>query len=511
MATATPHPLSRLVRHVAAACAADVPDAQLLARFAAGRDEAAFAALVRRHGPMVLATCRRVLRDWHAAQDCFQLTFLLLARKAGTLERPESLGPWLHSVATRTALRARSQAARRRQAEAQVQPAAATEGPEDLVWRDLRPLLDEAVGGLPEPFRVPFVLHYLQGLTVTEVARRLDWPRGTVATRLARARQRLRKGLSARGLTLSAAVLGAALPGSETLACVPASLVRTVIRATATAATKRVPPMAPEQGGGRTMLMVKGKIVAALLLTVAVGGGAVLSQPRARMAPPAERKEGRAPAARTTPEGGRLPFLEGSTLFLLGDYRAAEACFTRLVESHPDSPFAPRAAELAGLARRLGASGAPARVGAVDAGRRLIKAALAGAPARATKPARHSAGTIILPPPRPGSPQALCETPPDDAEVLRALPPVSPGVPYVFEEFRDNIQVVTERIVDRIDPPRFFPLVGRARLHLCRYKCTVYFTEKILSNFPFPFETVRPRVQVVYLDKDYLHLEPTRP
>src|SRR5262249_12292531 len=167
MAAATTHPLAHLVRHAAGACAADLPDAQLLARFSAGGDEAAFEALVRRHGPMVLATCRRVLRDWHAAQDCFQGTFLLLARKAGTLERPEAVGAWLHGVAARTALRARSRAARRRQAEARVPPAGAAEDADGLAWGDLRPVLDEAVAGLPEPSRVPFVLHYLQGLPVS--------------------------------------------------------------------------------------------------------------------------------------------------------------------------------------------------------------------------------------------------------------------------------------------------------------------------------------------------------
>jgi hypothetical protein len=82
------------------------------------------------------------------------------------------------------------------------------------------------------------------------------------------------------------------------------------------------------------------------------------------------------------------------------------------------------------------------------------------------------------------------------------------GVPYVYEEFRDNIQIVTERLVDKIDPPRFFPLVGWARLHHCHYKCTVYYTETRQSDYPFPYKVVKPRVQVVYIDKDHLHLEP---
>src|SRR5690349_21426934 len=97
--------------------AAGLPDRQLLERYALGRDEAAFGALVRRHGPMVLGVCRRVLRDGHAAEDAFQATFLVLARRAGSLLRPEALGAWLHGVAARVALRARAQAARRRAGE----------------------------------------------------------------------------------------------------------------------------------------------------------------------------------------------------------------------------------------------------------------------------------------------------------------------------------------------------------------------------------------------------------
>ena len=102
----------------------------------------------------------------------------------------------------------------------------------------------------------------------------------------------------------------------------------------------------------------------------------------------------------------------------------------------------------------------------------------------------------------------ICEDPPDEARILRALPKVTRGVPYFYEEHRDNIQIVTELIVDRIDPPRFFPLVGMAQLHHCHWKCTVYYTETIESGYPFPFRCVRPRVQVVYIDLDHLHLCP---
>ena len=116
--------------------------------------------------------------------------------------------------------------------------------------------------------------------------------------------------------------------------------------------------------------------------------------------------------------------------------------------------------------------------------------------------------TVIMPPIRQGFPPPVCEDPPDDASVLRALEDVTRGVPYIYEEFRDDIDIVTERIVDRIDPPRFYPLIGPAQLHHCHWKCTIYFTETVESGYPFPVQIRRPRVQVVYIDKDHLHLFP---
>jgi hypothetical protein len=116
--------------------------------------------------------------------------------------------------------------------------------------------------------------------------------------------------------------------------------------------------------------------------------------------------------------------------------------------------------------------------------------------------------TTILPPIKPGTPPPLCEDPPDEAMVLRAMPHIRRGVPYVYEEFRDDIQVVAERLVDKIDPPRFFPLIGPAQLHHCHWKCTIYYTETMESGYPFPFRCKRPRVEVIYIDKDHLHLCP---
>jgi hypothetical protein len=114
--------------------------------------------------------------------------------------------------------------------------------------------------------------------------------------------------------------------------------------------------------------------------------------------------------------------------------------------------------------------------------------------------------TSILPPLRDGFPPPICEDPPSEQEILRAMPRVTRGVPFVYEEFRDDIQIVTERLVDKIDPPRFYPLVGPAQLHHCHWKCTIYYRGTEQSSYPFPVKIVKNKVQVVYIDKDHLHL-----
>ena len=114
--------------------------------------------------------------------------------------------------------------------------------------------------------------------------------------------------------------------------------------------------------------------------------------------------------------------------------------------------------------------------------------------------------TPIMPPIRDGFPPPLCEDPPGDNEVLRALPKRPRGVPFVYEEFHDDIVITKSRVIDKIDPPRFFPLVGMAQLHHCHWECAVYYTETIQSAQPWPTYLKRQRTQVVYIDKDHLHL-----
>src|SRR5262249_55523495 len=145
-------PVLRYIRHFSGGDGDGQSDTQLLERFTRRGDETAFTALVRRHGPMVLGVCRRGLRDVHAADDAFQATFLLLVRKAGALRQPDLLGPWLHGVAHRTAVKAKALAARRRQRECPLDDWPAPMAGDDLVWRDLRPVLDEAIRRLPAKY-----------------------------------------------------------------------------------------------------------------------------------------------------------------------------------------------------------------------------------------------------------------------------------------------------------------------------------------------------------------------
>jgi RNA polymerase sigma factor (sigma-70 family) len=284
MATAPTSPVIRYIRQLAASPPVDsLSDRALLDRFLCGRDEEAFAALVRRHGTLVFGVCRRVLGNQHDAEDAFQATFLVFARRAGSIRRTDSLAPWLHGVACRIARRAKAWAARRRTCEQRVAASLAADHPDDLVWRDLRLVLDEAVARLPEVYRAPFVLHYLHGTTVSEVARQLGCPRGTVAARLARARARLRKRLARRGLALSAGVLGAVLSENVARAAVPAFLGNSTARAAAlVAAGKAVgsdlisaEAAALMQGGVKAMQLTKVKIGVLFLLMAGTFGVAV--------------------------------------------------------------------------------------------------------------------------------------------------------------------------------------------------------------------------------------------
>ncbi len=178
-------------------------DAQLLDCFVRRREEAAFAALVRRHGSMVLGVCRRVLRHSHDAEDAFQATFLVLANKAQRLKNPALLANWLYGVAYRTALHARNRSARRSRREREAAAMSASSSDSDSSAHELSHILDEELSHLPEKYRAPLVLCYLQGKTNEEAARLLGWPTGSMSHRLARGRELLRERLQPRLATLS--------------------------------------------------------------------------------------------------------------------------------------------------------------------------------------------------------------------------------------------------------------------------------------------------------------------
>jgi RNA polymerase sigma factor (sigma-70 family) len=260
-----------------------VSDAELLQRFVGRRDAAAFELLVWRHGGLVLGACRRVLGRSADAEDAFQATFLTLLRKAGSIGRRQALAAWLFRVAHRIAVRARQNADRQRRRELRAEP---PRPPADRPAEpDLRAVLDEEVGRLPAAFRLPVILCYLEGLTNEEAARRLGCPKGTVLSRLARARQRLRVNLTRRGL--APAVVAAALAGPAATEALPPALVAATVRLTPGGGPAAVAALA--HGELRAMTLKRAKTVVAAVLMLAVGGsGAGLLGRTAPGAPPGE-------------------------------------------------------------------------------------------------------------------------------------------------------------------------------------------------------------------------------
>jgi RNA polymerase sigma factor (sigma-70 family) len=206
-----PTRLPTLARHTAA-LAIRISDGEYLRRFVESRDEDAFAELVRRNGPLVLRACRSLLRDPAAADDAFQVTFLQLARHASALTTSPCLAGWLHKAAVRAAGAVRRSDARRRRRELRAQPTPATQPPADPTWSEVREAIDAELARLPEKYRLPLLLCYLEGLTYSDAAARLGCPLGALRGRLERGRQALRRRLEARGLPAVALTLGAGVP-----------------------------------------------------------------------------------------------------------------------------------------------------------------------------------------------------------------------------------------------------------------------------------------------------------
>jgi RNA polymerase sigma factor (sigma-70 family) len=256
--------------------AAQPPDGQLLERFIAGRDEAAFAALVRRHGPMVLNVCRSVLRHEQDAEDAFQATFLVLARRAASLREPAAVAGWLYEVAYRIALKAQAQAARRRAREQKATPMTPTDPTLDMRLRDLHRVLHEELRRLPEKYRLPLVLCYLEGRSQEEAAGQLGWSKGALRGRLDRGREQLRRRLTSRGVTLSALLCATAFAPRVAAEALVDSAVRAAVRAAvggvgATTLSARVSALA--DGATRAVFVSKLKVVSAVLLAAGFVAG----------------------------------------------------------------------------------------------------------------------------------------------------------------------------------------------------------------------------------------------
>jgi RNA polymerase sigma factor (sigma-70 family) len=257
---------------------AGLPDRALLDRFIGHRDEAAFAALMGRHGPMVLGVCRRVLGQEQDAEDAYQATFLVLACKAAAIRKREAVASWLHGVAHRIAGRLRRTGARQGAAHPlkTAEPELATEA--DVSWREARGILDEELRQLPEKYRAPLVLCYLEGKTRDEAAAQLGWTPGTLRGRLERGRAALRARLVRRGLTLSAALVPAALT-PPVIASVPVGLAEVTCQAVFTYLTTRSMAgllsgqvVSLAEGVIQAMVVTKFKIAIALLLLLGVAG-----------------------------------------------------------------------------------------------------------------------------------------------------------------------------------------------------------------------------------------------
>ncbi len=252
---------------------AGLSDGQLLRAFLYRGDETAFEALVRRHGPMVRGVCRRVLRNLDDADDAFQAAFLVLLRKASNLAMREVIGDWLHGVAYRTALKARTAAARRRLKEKQaLRQEAIFDTETSSEWL---PLLDEEIGRLPQKYRLPVVLCELEGRTRKEAALALGWPEGTLSGRLSRARAMLARRLTRRGVTLSAAALTAGM-ASEASARLPLSLVGPICKAAMESAAGSASGSVPAHVAALTEGVVKAMFFAKLKNAVALATVAIV-------------------------------------------------------------------------------------------------------------------------------------------------------------------------------------------------------------------------------------------
>ena len=263
-----------------------VDDGTLLVRYASGGDAGAFEALVRRHGPLVLGVCRRVLRHEEDAEDAFQAVFVVLARKAGGLDGSRLSG-WLYGVALRLSLDLRSSRRAREERERKAVRVRTERSDSEVLSA-----IDEELQRLPDRYRTPFILCTLEGKTNDDAARALGCPRGTISTRLGKAREMLRHRLEARGVAVTGAVL-ALIAGTAAAPTVPAALAQAALAAAGKSAVLSAQVGMLASGGMKAMTAAKVKIAAVWLTVVLTGSslGAValreLGEPQATKAKPA--------------------------------------------------------------------------------------------------------------------------------------------------------------------------------------------------------------------------------
>jgi RNA polymerase sigma factor (sigma-70 family) len=503
----------RQVRHtVLSAQAAERTDAELLQRYIAQRDERAFEALLRRHGPMVLGVCRRLLRNHADVQDAIQATFVVFLRKAASIRPRGNVGNWLHGVAHRTALKANAMNRRRRDKERQARPATGCDGG-DGANAALLEALDTELSRLPEMYRTAIVLCDLEGRSYREAAAQVGCPQGTLSGRLTRARMLLARRLAARGITLTAAAW-AMIRAPAASASVPPSLFADVLRLSDALAGHGMPAagVLPH----RVASLSKGVIQMLLLSKLKLLGGvfvlgaiAVLvcwlytAQARALGA---GQDDGAAAGAQARPA---TPMPAGSR-DVDGDLKEAQFVFRGNAPGNQGVKLVV-ADTLAPVLTLAVAPDLQVYVGDVEIHRAMLRP---GTRVRIRMDATNSTvrtirtvtedlhRILIL-----ASEKDIGERgTPSIAEVLRALGGDRHVIPFVYNVSKFDVQITWERIVDKVDSPRFFPLVGPARLHHVHWKCTVRYTEAVESQTPFPFATTRPRVEIVYIDKDYLVL-----
>jgi RNA polymerase sigma factor (sigma-70 family) len=288
------YPILRLIRKVVADQGVrDASDHDLLHRFRYHGDEAAFHALVCRHGAMVFDVCRGILRNEANAEDAFQATFLILARKAQSIRKSASVGSWLHRVACRTALRARAQEATRKRIEVRVPTRQISEA-DDLTWREVRAVLHEELNNLPERYRAALLMCYLESRTQDTAAAQLGVAKSTLKERLDRARQLLGARLAGRGLGPAAVLVAAAWPASVSSGCLPLSLVSATARSAGQSVAGLATPgevsanvAALAKGVLKSMFLTKLKtaIAAAVLLVALAGGSGLIYQTTTAMEP----------------------------------------------------------------------------------------------------------------------------------------------------------------------------------------------------------------------------------